>query len=425
MPQLTYTPDVDLKVHEEGAIKLICKAFQSHETGLPEWLKNSADEYAREHAGEDKRVIVVIFDYGHKGVRPSISCLDFSGMTSAIIEENFRIWADPEASQRGSKSTLVQGGHGNGGKCYMTQMFQDYALIHTVKHRHGNRYGVVGGSIRFGYIPDRERGRNFQVEDLRAELEKALKPVRLSLDVLPRPAQKAFRHADGFTFLTGIGPKGYEKRIPVQQLVAALQEHPQMIQTLELCKVYVVVNGEMLHESKPLQLPRIAPMQGAEEQREISIPALLKDPVNEEKISTTVDDLLPAGRLVLKTSEVSMRYKKKGRHNVVYKGESGYIGYIPVSELDVQSSYRDHIYGECSLLALESFKQNERARLANSPLTRAVERFISQQVQAYAKEVEALDKPSLSQEEKEAFSKMNQALNQWMNRAFPNLLDRR
>ena len=35
MAQLVYIPDEDVKVHEEGAIRLICKAFQSHENGLP------------------------------------------------------------------------------------------------------------------------------------------------------------------------------------------------------------------------------------------------------------------------------------------------------------------------------------------------------------------------------------------------------
>jgi hypothetical protein len=54
-----YTPDEDLKVHEEGAIRLICAAFRSHGNGLPEWLKNSADAYAREDAPASKRVIVV------------------------------------------------------------------------------------------------------------------------------------------------------------------------------------------------------------------------------------------------------------------------------------------------------------------------------------------------------------------------------
>src|SRR5438132_12928816 len=197
MAQLTYTPDVDLKVHEEGAIKLICKAFQSHESGLPEWLKNSADAYAREDASESKRVIVVIFDYGRRGVTPSISCLDFSGMTSSIIEQNFRIWADPEAAQRGARSTSIQGGHGNGGKCYMTQMFEDYALIRSVKKGKGNRYGVAAGSIRFGYIPDRQNGRDFHVQNLRVELENALERIRCSFRILPEAAAEAFRIADG------------------------------------------------------------------------------------------------------------------------------------------------------------------------------------------------------------------------------------
>lgn len=111
MPVLNYTPDEDIKVHEEGAIRLICRAFQSHENGLPEWLKNSADAYAREDAPEAKRLIIVIFDHGRIGRPPSISCLDFSGMTSVMIEENFRVWADPEAAQRGGKSLSVQGGH--------------------------------------------------------------------------------------------------------------------------------------------------------------------------------------------------------------------------------------------------------------------------------------------------------------------------
>ena len=214
MPQLTYTPDDDLKVHEEGAIKSSsARPFNLTKAACQNGLKNSADAYARGNAPEDRRVIVVIFDYSHKGVRPSISCLDFSGMTSTTIEESFRIWADPEASQRGAKSGAVQGGHGNGGKCYMTQMFQDYALIHTAKREQGNRYGVVGGSIRFGYIPNREQGRNFEVEDLGAELEKVLKPVRSSLEKLPNAALKAFREAGGFTFLTGVGPKGLGETI--------------------------------------------------------------------------------------------------------------------------------------------------------------------------------------------------------------------
>ena len=115
MAKFRYTPDQDVKVHEEGAIRLLCKAFQSHEHGLPEWLKNSSDAYAREDAPEAKRVIIVIFDSGTHSRPVSISCLDFSGMTTEMIERNFRWWADPEAAIRGGTSNGVQGGHGNGG----------------------------------------------------------------------------------------------------------------------------------------------------------------------------------------------------------------------------------------------------------------------------------------------------------------------
>jgi hypothetical protein len=422
MARFVYTPDQDVKVHEEGAIRLISRAFQSHEAGLPEWLKNSADAYAREDASELKRVIVVIFDQGGKNVPRSISCLDFSGMSSQMIEENFRIWADPEAARRGGKTVTVQGGHGNGGKCYMTQMFEDHAVLNTVKRGKGCRYGVVGGSVRFGYIPDRERGRDFPISDLKPDLDRLLADAGCSIRVLPKEATDALNAAEGFTLIRGVGAKGYEKGIPVSHLIENLEEHPQMIRTLEFCKVYVIANAKLQNDGKPLAPPRIQPMQGAEEPRIIPIPVTLKDPHSDQSVSTTTGGSLPAGTLKLLTSAVSMRYGKKGRHNVVYKGRSGYIGYVPVLSLDVQSPYRDHIYGECFLEALEPFKQNERGPLANSPLVRAVERFISHQVEMYAKEFESRERRRYEQEEKNAISKMNEALDRWKNRFLDDLM---
>ena len=422
MSKLKYTPDRDIKVHEEGAIRLICKAFQSHESGLPEWLKNSADAYARENSPETKRVLVIIFDFGRRKYKPSISCLDFSGMTSDVIDNNFRIWADPQAALRGAKSTAIQGGHGNGGKCYMTQMFEDYSLFRTVKRGKGCNYGVTSGSVKFGYIPDSKCGKKFEVNNLQDELEKILKPLRLSLDALPAEAIKAFQITDGFTLISGIGPKGYNNRIQCCHLIETIQEHPQMIRTLELCKVYVVINGELFNEGKQLVLPNIPTMEGAGEPRTITIPSTLKDPSSEKEVSTTNNESLPPGILTLRTSDVSMRWTRKSRHNVIYTAKSGYIGYIPVPELDVQSSFRDRIYGECYLEALEEYKQNERARLATSPLTRAVERFISEQVQAYAQEFEAKERRRYDQEEKNAISKINEALDRWKNRFLQELM---
>ena len=65
----SYTPDEDLKLHSENAIKLICKPFQSHENGYPEWPKNAADEYAVSRTRpEEDRVIVLLLQNGRRGV---------------------------------------------------------------------------------------------------------------------------------------------------------------------------------------------------------------------------------------------------------------------------------------------------------------------------------------------------------------------
>lgn len=417
-----YTPDADLKLHSENAIRLICKPFQSHESGLPEWPKNAADEYARTGAAEEDRVIVLMAHNGRAGGPPNtVACLDFSGMTSKVIDEDFRHWADPEASKRGDDEAEVQGGHGNGGKCYMTQMFTDRAYLHTVKDGLGNVYGTVGGSIHLGYFPNREEGKDFAVPDVRAELDRALRDLGLKLDDLPQAALAALDRRGGFTLMVGRGAKGHDARVPAAQIFGDLIEHPQMRMTLEMCSVYALAQKKPYNDGAPLELPVIPPMPGAEEPRVLDIPESLVDPVSGLAVSTTDDGKEPSGTLTLLTSETRMwRGSKKSRHNIVYKAKSGYIGYKPIAEFDVTSSYRERIYGDCILMALEPAKMNERATLAASPLVRAVESWITEEIERYAKEFEARDQSKHDQEEKDALTQMNAALDSWKN----DLLDK-
>lgn len=416
MPKFAYTPDEDLKVEKKNAINLICKGFQSHESGLPEWLKNSADAYVRDESPPEQRVIVVAFSSGAADAGPSISVLDYAGMTSTDIEEHFRHWASTEAATRGSASDGVQGGHGNGGKCYMTQMFDDYGYIHTIREDKGCKYGVAGGSILFGYIPDPSLGKDFDASDMTTELQRALREIGLELDKLPEDANSAFELAIGFTLVSGVAPKGYSNGIPAESLADMLSDHPQMITTLELCKIFVIADGEPMNGGLPLELPQIPPIKGAEEDRIAMVPRTLIDPQTDEKLEVPKNDDGKRGLLTLRTSKVNMRSaKRKMRHNVIFRTADGYIGYVEVAELDVQSSYREKIYGELHLDALEPFKQNDRTHLAKSPLTRAVQAFISAQVQIYAKEFEKLDSTKYNQEEKAELSRINEALDRWKN----------
>jgi hypothetical protein len=428
MPDLErgdYTPDEDLKLHSENAIQLICKPFQSHETGYPEWLKNAADEYARTDAPEPDRVVVLLLQNGRAGgPSTTIACLDFCGMSSTVIDGEFRHWADPDASRRDADDgTAIQGGHGNGGKCYMTQMFDDRSYVHTAKDGLGNVYGTVGGSIHLGYFPDRIKGKDFAVDDPRAELDRALQEIGLGISELPEAALHALNRRQGFTLAVGRGAKGYGSRIPAQQLLDNLVEHPQMRTTLEMCEVYAIVNGALANSGAVLALPEIPPLPGAETPHTLDIPDTLVDPATAEDVSTTNGGAEPTGVLTLRTSDTRMwRGAKKSRHNVVYKAKSGYIGYKPVADFDVSSTYRDRIYGECVLMALEPAKLNDRAALANSPLVRAVENWIGEQVEAYAKEFEARDRRKHDQEEKDALAEINAALDNWKNQLLDDVL---
>jgi len=118
-----------------------------------------------------------------------------------------------------------------------------------------------------------------------------------------------------------------------------------------------------------------------------------------------------------------MRWKRQYRHAVTYRAISGYIGAKDVPMFGVTSPYADRIYGECLLDALEDFKTNERRTLADSPLTRAVEAWITNQIEAYAKEFELKDIRKIDQGEKNAVAKMNEALDKWKNKFLQSMVD--
>ena len=416
MPKLRYTPDKEIAVHPESAIRQLARHFGSHEAGLPEWVKNSADAYIREQVPREGRVIVLIFDYGRRSRPASIACLDFVGMSSQDIEDYFRQWADPQAAERGMGVTGLQGGHGHGGKAYMIQMFHDYAYLHTVRGDKGCKYGVPGGELVFGYIPTLEEGRGFPVPDPQRELGNALAELRVRFRDLPEAARASIAQGEGFTLVRGVGPKGYRNRIGLPHLIDRIVGDAQMTRTLQLCDVYVVVNGRLFNQGQPLALPEIIPMPGAEQPKEIVIPLALRDPISERMVSTTGEGRLAQGKLTLRTSDKSMRWKPRlFRHNIRFMARSDFVGDIEMTELGVASSYRDRMYGECLLDALEEYKQSDRRRLTESPLTRALNDWISRQVADYCRQFESRDRRVYDQKERDTLSQINAALDRWKN----------
>jgi hypothetical protein len=262
-----FTPDDSVHVHAQGAIRLICSAFRSHDDGLPEWVKNSSDMYARQDAPPSASAILVLLqDKNTAQTTPAmIACLDFGGMTTADIEQRFRNWADPDAA---GDVRLTEGGHGNGGKCYMTQLFDAYSYIHTVSQGRGNRYGFKDGSFQPGYFPSPAQGRGYKVEDPDGELRQALRPFHLSITDLPKAALSAWRNSRGFTLVLGVGAKSLPRgRIPVRKWIDTLRGHQQMVRSLQRNQVFVFHNGVLQTTADPLKLEDIRSIPGAETPR--------------------------------------------------------------------------------------------------------------------------------------------------------------
>jgi hypothetical protein len=392
-------------------------------TGYQSGVKNSTAAYIRDGREPSKRPIILLFTSKQRSEPPSIACLDFVGMSSTQIERDFRLWADPEAAQREGDGDIrlgELGGHGNGGKCYMTQMFEDYSYLHTVRSGLGCTYGVRGGSVAFGYVPSREEGKNFAVQTVPDDIDSCLRMMRISISSLPDDIKSMVSEARGFTFIRGVGPRYLEERRACENLVESLLGHHQMVTPLQQCQVYVVCNGRLHNGGQPLALPRIDPMLAYEAPRDLRIPESLRDPVSNQNVSTTQMSQFPPGRLSIYSSDKNMRLgrgdKRQWRHTVTYHtNQSGVIGKISMLSLDVDSTYRDYLYCECFLDALDAFQQNSRGALAESPLTRAVDAWISARVGALCRELEERNKRLIREQDKNELTKLNDWLDQWKN----------
>jgi hypothetical protein len=418
-----YTPDEEIQIHREEAIRLMCQPFLSHENGLPEWIKNSAAAYIRVAKEPNKRAIILFFRSSHKSHSASIACLDFVGMTSNQIERDFRHWADPDAALRDSVQDVrigELGGHGNGGKCYMTQMFEDHSYFYTVRHGLGCQYGVKSGSVAFGYVPDSMSGKDLQVSNINESIKACLGTMGCDFSSLPESIQEIAQQANGYTFIRGVSPRYWEEREACQRLIDSLLAHHQMITPLQLCQLYVIINGSPFNQGKPLELPRIDPIRGFEDPRAILIPTILRDPVSNQNVST-VDKSSPSqGVLKIFTSDKNMRIgrggRRQGRHTVTYHTDkSGIIGKIPMSSLDVDSNFRDYMYCECHLESLDCFQQNNRGALSESPLTRAIEKWVSAQVRALCRELEERERKIIKEQDRHELVRLSEWLDHWKN----------
>lgn len=403
-------------VVDDRFFDVVGNEFKDHVKGLSEWLKNSVDAYIDKGESKDGQQIILRFsDIGK--TTPVMECIDFVGTTSHNIENAFKRWGDADAAKRG-KNIKVYGGHGNGGKFYMRQAFDESQFI-TYKNGLLNIFGFEKG--KYGFAEG--------FEDMKMEPIDAMK--YFEINDLPIPAEikeNILNNKTGFTVVRGVGPYGIKKKIKLEQEIDRLRNFPQARRILEQAKVSVIYNSESVYSSlKPDELDSY---EGFEDPRLIEVPVSIdiKKGNNKESVELSNNEF-EQGKLILRTSKDPLpRGSKLGELNRIdILGEIGVIASYQLYELGVsvwpQASF---IYGECQVPILESADydcvSNDRTKLIKNDVTNTLLEWISKNIDSLATEISVVEMEKQKASDKEITSKFNNFLNNWKNKHMKKIL---
>ena len=338
-----------------------------HVKGLAEWLKNSVDAYIRAGIADNDQHIFVRFIVT-KGRTPSqIEVIDFVGMTHEDIVKAFKRWGDPEAASRGRFRTY--GGHGNGGKFYMRQMFR---TADFVAWRDG-KLNIFGFNERHRY------GFAEGYEDAGASLQHALEIASLSSLTLPKEIVEQLEAGKcGFTVVRGHGLKRALRKNSASSILRRLEVHPQARRILKRVPVTAIVNDD---EYGLVKAEEIDPKPGFEGPFAYEMPATLRH--RGEEIDMT-NERFGAGQLTLYTSEEP--FGSHGERSVLncidILGEIGCVASYRMHELGIMTNpaQAEFIFGECVCPILEDPEEdsiaNDREKLIRNERTYALLEWI-------------------------------------------------
>lgn len=410
---------------DDHLLDIIGNEFKfDHVKGMAEWLKNSVDAYRRNDIRQDDQH--VIFRFTDQGVTfPLVECMDFVGMTKVDIEKSFKRWGDPNAAKRGNKSgKKVYGGHGNGGKFYMRQMFKESRFI-TYKE----------GTLNiFGFSDKRKYGFAEGYHEKKMSPKQALEFAEIS-SVVPSDLKKKILAGEiGFTVVQGVAPEGVRGKFKVSKEIERFKNHPQSRRIILRAKVAVIHNDHTLYPH--LQPDEIEPLENFKDPRIVEVPEHLTVRSGDEKVTVEMaNKKYPPGKLILRTSSEAMsRGTALGELNRVdILGEIGAIGSYSLYEMGVTGfPSAGFIYGEfgpaqegdASILEDEDNDcvSNDRAKLVVNDMSKALLEWIASEVDKLATEIAALEREKQKANQKDITSKFNDVLNEWKNKHMSKIM---
>jgi hypothetical protein len=398
---------------DDAFLDIVGSEFKfDHAKGIAEWIKNSVDAYMTTTDVPDaEQHLLLRFKIGVPKKNSVFECVDFVGMKKQNIDKALKVWGLRDASKRG-KNVATYGGHGNGGKFYMRQMFDK---SHFITYRDGllNVFGFDEGK-KYGYAQG--------FEDCSVTLEAALKFARLDHLKLPESVKERWStnpDEAGFTVVRGEGPHRFSGKATIKTILERLRTHPQARRILRHVPVVYLAENDTF--GTRLTLPVIDPREGFEEPRVYTLPKKLIVDGEDVDISALKGGV---GKLTLWTSGVPLSRSSEfaAMNTIDVLGQVGCIGSYRMNELGGFlrfSAESEFIYGEFEAAFLEDRDAphdsvaNDREKLHRNPLTDALLNWVRECVDDLAGAMaERRDNQKRSQDLRVS-SAFNQLLNTW------------
>lgn len=423
---------IQTKIHPDF-LDTVGKSFKfKHGKGIAEWLKNSLDQYLRLLKSKDESlagnwpVFIHLIDGANQSKGPNLAVIDFGGTTYHSIEKFFLYWGDTSAATHGKtiKDVALTGGHGNGGKFYMREMWRDGARFLTWKK--GKSTSLIVQKLENG-----ETG-HFEVEDenmswqdalsLALPMSEHLGGTRELIEYLQSNLTSIFGELEnqerGFSVI--VGRRAVQTmssndvvvggRWKHQQLIDQIRDAQQARRPIRELNIAVFVNGQV-------KIDRLMPYSIEEDEswpnETHAVPGAL--------VAALKAGVSDAGTLIIFKSANQLSGRLKDLNSLFISDIKGNpIASYPIHELSFPgySPLISFIHGELqlNLLEISQIVTNDRERLVDSPTTRAILDFVAEKIWERVRVIEKSVRENKLKEDLDLAARLNETLNKHAQR---------
>ncbi|MCL4273438.1 MAG: hypothetical protein KJZ77_06160 [Anaerolineales bacterium] len=423
---------IETKIHPDF-LDTIGKSFKfKHGKGVAEWLKNSLDQYLRLLKTKDEfrtgnwPVFLNLIDGNGQSKGPNLAVIDFGGTTKHEIDKFFLYWGDTSAATHGRtiKEVALTGGHGNGGKFYMREMWREGARFLTWKK--GKATSLIVQKMENG-----ETG-FFEMEDKDISWQSALNTalsasenlggINEIVEYLKKNLADIYSDLEnqkrGFSVI--VGRRAIQTMSSNDVVVGGKWKHQQLID--EICdaqqarrpirelNITVFVNGQV-------KIDRLTPYSIEEDENWPNETHVVPGSI----VSTLKPNLSEAGQLIIYKSANQLTGRLKDLNSLfISDGRGNPIASYPIHELSFPgySSLISFFHGEIQLNfpEISQIVTNDRERLVDAPATQLILKFVTEKIWERIQAVEKATRENKIKEDLEQAAKLNETLNKHAQR---------